>query len=317
MAKGRRRPVARAGGRPAFTGVILGLTRHLARLNAAWRSGRAVGRARPGLVRGADGPGHARIGKDRMARRRGPAHGFRMSGRRPAPADRVAGLDWPALEAALEARGHAVAGPLLSPSECRALAALYAAESGFRSRVVMARYGFGQGEYRYFSYPLPPLVAGLRAALYARLVPIARRWNAAMGRAGDLPATLDLYLERCHAAGQTRPTPLLLRYRAGDYNCLHQDLYGEHAFPLQATILLSAPGADFEGGEFVLVEQRPRMQSRADVVPLGQGEAVIFAVNDRPVQGKRGPYRVKLRHGVSRLRGGERFTLGVIFHDAR
>ncbi|MFO0988514.1 MAG: 2OG-Fe(II) oxygenase [Alphaproteobacteria bacterium] len=240
-----------------------------------------------------------------------------MSGRCPAPADRVASLDWPALEAALDARGQAVAGPLLSPSECRALAALYAAESGFRSRVVMARHGFGQGEYRYFSYPLPSLVAGLRAALYARLVPIARRWNAAMGRAGDLPATLAPYLERCHAAGQTRPTPLLLRYRAGDYNCLHQDLYGEHTFPLQATILLSAPGADFEGGEFVLVEQRPRMQSRADVVPLGQGEAVIFAVNDRPVQGKRGPYRVKLRHGVSRLRGGERFTLGVIFHDAR
>ncbi len=252
-----------------------------------------------------------------MARRRGPAHGFRMSGRRPAPADRVASLDWPALEAALEARGHAVAGPLLSPSECRALAALYARESGFRSRVVMARHGFGQGEYRYFSYPLPPLVAGLRAALYARLAPLARRWYAAMGHAADLPDTLDGYLARCHAAGQTRPTPLLLRYGPGDYNCLHQDLYGALAFPLQATILLSAPGEDFDGGEFVLVEQRPRMQSRLEVVSLRQGEAVIFAVNERPMQGKRGTYRVKLRHGVSRLRGGERFTLGLIFHDAK
>jgi hypothetical protein len=232
-------------------------------------------------------------------------------------AERVGALDWTALAATLDARGHAVAGPLLSPAECRALASLYGAESGFRSRVVMARHGFGQGEYRYFSYPLPPLVAGLRAALYPRLVDIARRWYSAMGRAADLPMSLDGYLARCHAAGQTRPTPLLLRYGPGDYNCLHQDLYGDLAFPLQATILLSAPGEDFEGGEFVLVEQRPRMQSRPEVVPLRQGEAVIFAVNERPVQGKRGTYRVKMRHGVSRLRSGARFTLGIIFHDAK
>ena len=240
-----------------------------------------------------------------------------MSKRTLSAAARIGSLDWPAIEAALEARGHAVAGPLLSPAECRALASLYDAESGFRSRVVMARHGFGQGEYRYFSYPLPPLVAELRSALYPRLAPVARRWYEAMGRAADLPDTLDGYLKRCHAAGQTRPTPLLLRYGPGDYNCLHQDLYGDLAFPLQATILLSAPGEDFEGGEFVLVEQRPRMQSRPEVVPLRQGEAVIFAVNERPVQGKRGPYRVKMRHGVSRLRSGERFTLGVIFHDAK
>lgn len=256
-----------------------------------------------------------------MAQPARPAHSGAMSKRSLSPtalaAERVGALDWAALAAALNARGHAVAGPLLSPAECRTLAALYAAESGFRSRVVMARHGFGQGEYRYFSYPLPPLVAGLRAALYARLAPLARRWYAAMGRAADLPETLDGYLARCHAAGQTRPTPLLLRYGKGDYNCLHQDLYGDLAFPLQATILLSAPGADFEGGEFVLVEQRPRMQSRPEVVPLRQGEAVIFAVNERPMQGKRGLYRVKLRHGVSRLHSGERYTLGVIFHDAK
>jgi hypothetical protein len=230
---------------------------------------------------------------------------------------RVATLDWEQTAADLDARGSAVTGPLLAPAECRALATLYAGEAGFRSRVVMARHGFGQGEYKYFAYPLPPLVAELRQALYPRLAPIARRWYAAMGRTSELPATLDAYTKRCHAAGQTRPTPLLLRYGAGDYNCLHQDLYGELAFPLQATILLSAPGTDFTGGEFVLVEQRPRMQSRPEVVPLAQGEAVIFAVNERPVEGKRGTYRVKMRHGVSRLRAGERLTLGVIFHDAR
>jgi len=230
---------------------------------------------------------------------------------------RVAALDWEQAAADLDARGSAVAGPLLSPAECRALAALYAGDAGFRSRVVMARHGFGRGEYKYFAYPLPPLVAELRRALYPRLAPIARRWHAAMGRDADLPATLEAYTKRCHAAGQTRPTPLLLRYGAGDYNCLHQDLYGDLAFPLQATILLSSPEQDFTGGEFVLVEQRPRMQSRPEVVPLRQGEAVIFAVNERPVEGKRGTYRVKLRHGVSRLRAGERLTLGVIFHDAR
>ena len=232
-------------------------------------------------------------------------------------ADRASGLDWPALAAELDARGYATTGPLLSPAECRALAALYGSASGFRSRVAMARHGFGRGEYKYFSYPLPPLVTALRRALYPRLAPAARRWHEAMGRDADLPGTLEGYLKRCHAAGQTRPTPLLLRYGEGDYNCLHQDLYGELAFPLQATILLSAPGADFAGGEFVLVEQRPRMQSRPEVVPLGQGEAVIFAVNERPMTGKRGTYRVKMRHGVSRLRSGERFTLGIIFHDAK
>jgi hypothetical protein len=232
-------------------------------------------------------------------------------------AARVAAADWARIAADLDTRGVATTGTLLSPAECRALAALYAGETGFRSRVVMARHGFGQGEYKYFSYPLPPLVAGLRAALYPRLAPVARRWYAAMGREADLPDTLASYLASCHAAGQTRPTPLLLRYGEGDYNCLHQDLYGEHAFPLQATILLSAPGAEFEGGEFVLVEQRPRMQSRPDVVPLAQGEAVIFAVNERPVEGKRGVYRVKMRHGVSRLRRGARMTLGIIFHDAK
>jgi hypothetical protein len=244
-----------------------------------------------------------------------------MSARRALPAEsvaaRVAAADWPRITADLEARGAATTGPLLSAAECRALAALYAGESGFRSRVVMARHGFGQGEYKYFAYPLPLRVAELRQALYPRLAPTARRWYAAMGRKADLPDALDDYLKRCHAAGQTRPTPLLLRYGEGDYNCLHQDLYGELAFPLQATILLSAPGDDFEGGEFVLVEQRPRMQSRPEVVPLRQGEAVIFAVNERPVEGKRGVYRVKMRHGVSRLRSGERLTLGVIFHDAR
>jgi hypothetical protein len=232
-------------------------------------------------------------------------------------AARVAAADWDRIAGDLEAHGAATTGPLLDPAECRALAAVYAGEAGFRSRVVMARHGFGQGEYKYFSYPLPPIVAELRKALYPRLAPIARRWSTAMGRAGEVPATLDAYLKRCHAAGQTRPTPLLLRYGAGDYNCLHQDLYGELAFPLQATILLSAPGDEFIGGEFVLVEQRPRMQSRPEVVPLRQGEAVIFAVNERPVEGKRGTYRVKMRHGVSRVRQGERMTLGIIFHDAR
>jgi len=235
----------------------------------------------------------------------------------PSVAARVAAANWEHIVGELDARGSATTGPLLDPAECRALAALYAGETGFRSRVVMARHGFGRGEYKYFSYPLPPLVAELRKALYPRLAPVARRWYAAMARESEIPPTLDAYLKRCHDAGQARPTPLLLRYGAGDYNCLHQDLYGELAFPLQATILLSAPGQDFAGGEFVLVEQRPRMQSRPEVIPLAQGETVIFAVNERPVTGKRGVYRVKMRHGVSRIRSGERLTLGVIFHDAR
>ena len=229
---------------------------------------------------------------------------------------RIAALDWARIAAELDAFGAAATGPLLTPADCAALAALYPAEAGFRSRVVMARHGFGRGEYKYFADPLPPLVAGLRAGLYPRLAPVANAWNAAMGLPRRFPPGLDAFTAECHAAGQARPTPLLLRYGPGDYNCLHQDLYGEMVFPLQVAILLSEPGRDFQGGEFVLTEQRPRMQSRAEVVPLRQGEAVVFAVHNRPVQGTRGTYRVNLRHGVSRIRSGERFTLGVIFHDA-
>lgn len=225
-------------------------------------------------------------------------------------------IDWPALHAALDAQGHAQLPGLLSPQTCRELAAFYSRREHFRSRVVMARHGFGQGEYQYFSYPLPVQVETLRAGIYPRLVPLANRWNQAMGIDVRYPSTHADYLARCHAAGQVRPTPLLLRYQSGDYNCLHQDLYGEHVFPLQVAVLLSAPGVDFTGGEFVLTEQRPRMQSRVEVVPLAQGDAVIFAVHHRPVQGTRGCYRVNLRHGVSRLRSGSRHTLGVIFHDA-
>ncbi len=231
-------------------------------------------------------------------------------------AGRLEALDWPALEAALDARGYAMTGSLLAPAECAALVAGYERDALFRSRVVMARHGFGSGEYKYYAYPLPPTVASLRAALYARLAPIANRWERALGGGGDYPPAHEAYLARCRAAGQSRPTPLLLSYVEGDYNCLHQDLNGALSFPLQATFLLSAPGADFDGGEFLLTEQRPRMQSRAEVVPLGQGEGVIFAVNQRPVQGVRGIYRVAMRHGVSRLRAGRRMTLGVIFHDA-
>lgn len=216
----------------------------------------------------------------------------------------------------LDTYGCAVLPGLLTPSECRDLAALYGQDDGFRSRVVMARHGFGQGEYRYFAYPLPGAVQQLREALYPRLVGIANRWNETLGIAVRYPLQHKDFLARCHAAGQVRPTPLLLQYGPGDYNCLHQDLYGEHVFPLQVAVLLSAPGADFTGGEFVLTEQRPRMQSRAEVVPLGQGDAVVFAVHHRPVQGTRGAYRVTLRHGVSRLRSGTRHTLGIIFHDA-
>jgi hypothetical protein len=233
-----------------------------------------------------------------------------------AVAERIAGLDWGRIESSLDAEGHAVMDAMLSPGECEALVAGYGADAQFRSRVVMARHGFGRGEYKYFAYPLPGLVASLRNALYPRLAGIANRWNESMGLAVRFPDEHEDFLDRCHRAGQTRPTPLLLQYGEGDYNCLHQDLYGEHAFPLQVAFLLSNPASDFDGGEFVLTEQRPRMQTRAMVVPLDQGSGVVFAVNNRPVQGARGSYRVKLRHGVSRVRSGTRHTLGVIFHDA-
>ncbi|HEY0205461.1 MAG TPA: 2OG-Fe(II) oxygenase [Acetobacteraceae bacterium] len=225
------------------------------------------------------------------------------------------GVDWDAAAAELDAAGCAGLGPLLTPGECGALARAYDGDT-FRSTVVMARHGFGRGEYKYFAYPLPPVVAALRAGLYARLVPVANRWHEAMGLTVRFPAEHSAFLARCHAAGQTRSTPLLLRYGLGDYNCLHQDLYGEHLFPLQVAVLLSEPGRDFTGGEFVLMEQRPRMQSRAEVVTLRQGEAVAFAVHQRPVAGARGTYRVTIRHGVSRVQTGCRHTLGVIFHDA-
>jgi uncharacterized protein len=229
----------------------------------------------------------------------------------------LAGLDWSRIAASLDAHGCAVVNQALSAEECAALAATYDAEERFRSRIVMARHGFGRGEYKYFAYPLPEIVARLRGELYPRLADIANRWNERMGIAVRYPAEHAAFLDRCHRAGQTKPTPLLLRYGEGDYNCLHQDLYGEHVFPLQAAFLLSEPERDFSGGEFVLTEQRPRMQSRAEVVPLARGDGVIFAVHHRPIQGTRGFYRVTLRHGVSRLRAGRRVTLGVIFHDAR
>jgi hypothetical protein len=231
-------------------------------------------------------------------------------------ASRVAALPWTEIDARLDDAGFAVSGPLLSPTECAALAKRYAAEDGFRSRVVMARHGYGQGEYRYFSYPLPDAITELRSAFYPHLATAANRWRTALGDAGQFPSTLDAFLADCHKAGQTRPTPLLLKYEPGDYNRLHQDLYGDRVFPLQLTILLSNPAGDFTGGEFVLVEQKPRAQSRAQVVPLRQGEAVIFAVHHRPARGTRGVYRAALRHGVSTLHSGQRFTLGVIFHDA-
>ncbi|MBD9665939.1 2OG-Fe(II) oxygenase [Variovorax sp. VRV01] len=233
------------------------------------------------------------------------------------PANIVRALDWPRIETELATRGCATTGVLFSPKECAALAALYDEPGRFRSRVVMQRHGFGQGEYQYFDHPLPASIAAWRSALYERLAPLANAWAAAMGQPADYPPDHAAYLARCHAAGQRRPTPLLLRYVEGDYNCLHQDLYGELQFPMQLTVLLSRPGEDFTGGEFVLTEQRPRMQSRAEVVPLAQGEAVIFAVNQRPVAGTRGTYRVTMRHGVSRVRSGRRHTLGIIFHDAR
>jgi uncharacterized protein len=219
------------------------------------------------------------------------------------------------LERDLDATGNAVLEQLLTAEECRSLAALYPVDGVFRSRIVMARHGFGRGEYQYFGYPLPPLVAQLRTTLYSRLVPTANRWHEAMGMPVRFPERHAEFIARCHQAGQRRPTPLLLQYQAGDFNCLHQDVYGEHVFPLQVAILLSEPGTDFTGGEFVMTEQRPRMQSRAEVVPLRQGDGVVFAVRHRPVRGSRGAYRVNLRHGVSRLRSGRRHTLGIIFHD--
>ncbi|RXH20013.1 2OG-Fe(II) oxygenase [Bradyrhizobium guangzhouense] len=229
----------------------------------------------------------------------------------------VDALDWPQINAELDSHGSAVLKGLLTPDQCRAISALYPDDAHFRSRIVMGRHGFGRGEYKYFSYPLPDLIAELRPALYGHLQAAANSWNVAMGMDIRYPASHAAFLKRCHEAGQVRPTPLLLQYEAGDFNCLHQDLYGEHVFPLQVAILLSEPGRDFTGGEFVLTEQRPRMQSRAEVVPLTQGDAVAFAVHHRPVQGTRGTYRVNLRHGVSRIRSGRRHTVGVIFHDAK
>jgi hypothetical protein len=231
--------------------------------------------------------------------------------------ERIASLDWSTLATELDAHGCAVSGAILSGDECAALAHAYEAADLFRSRIVMARHGFGRGEYKYFAYPLPDMVAELRTALYPPLAMIANRWNDQMGLATRYPDAHAAFLQRCHAAGQAKPTPLLLQYGAGDYNCLHQDLYGEHVFPLQVAFLLSVPGDDFTGGEFVLTEQRPRMQSRAEVVPLRQGEGVIFPVHHRPVRGTRATYRVTMRHGVSRLRAGRRHTLGIIFHDAK
>jgi hypothetical protein len=232
-------------------------------------------------------------------------------------ASRVEALDWTAMAAALDQQGCATTAPLLTADECSALARRYADDTLFRSRVVMGRHGFGKGEYKYFAYPLPEMIEELRTALYPHLAGIANRWNEATGVTVRYPPDHAAYLRRCHRAGQARPTPLLLQYGPGDYNCLHQDLYGELVFPLQATVLLSRPAEDFSGGEFVLTEQRPRMQSRAEVVPLKQGEAVIFPVHHRPVQGSRGIYRVNMRHGVSRIRNGQRHTLGIIFHDAK
>ena len=230
--------------------------------------------------------------------------------------DWAGAIDWGRVSQDLDAYGSAVVERLLSPEECRGLIALYPVEDLFRSRVVMARHGFGRGEYKYFQYPLPDTIAGLRTAVYPRLAPIANRWNGAMGMDVPYPEEHADFIARCHEAGQRKPTPLLLRYEAGDYNCLHQDVYGEHVFPLQLAILLSEPGRDFTGGEFVMTEQRPRMQSRAEVVPLRQGDGVVFAVHHRPVRGSRGVYRVNLRHGVSRVRSGHRHTVGIIFHDA-
>jgi hypothetical protein len=226
------------------------------------------------------------------------------------------GLDWPALSDEMDAHGCATIGSLLTPAQCSAVADLYPADEHFRRQIVMARHGYGRGEYKYFAYPLPALVAALRASLYPPLAEVANRWHEAMGIEVRFPPDHDAFVRRCHNAGQTRPTPLVLRYAPGDFNCLHQDVYGEHVFPLQVAVLLDEPGTDFTGGEFVLTEQRPRMQSRVEVVPLRRGDAVIFPVRHRPVRGTRGFYRVNVRHGVSRVRSGSRHTLGIIFHDA-
>lgn len=231
-------------------------------------------------------------------------------------AQRVAMFDWQRVVQELDAEGYARIEGLLSPTECREIVELYSNDSLFRSRIVMGQHGFGRGEYQYFAYPLPDLVTRLRTAIYPYLVPIANRWNAALGVSSRYPEHHTDFLKQCHRAGQTRPTPLLLQYKSGDYNCLHQDLYGEHVFPLQLAILLSHPQKDFTGGEFIMTEQRPRMQTRPMVVPLHQGDGVIFGVHHRPVHGRRGVYRVNLRHGVSRVRSGHRHTLGIIFHDA-
>jgi uncharacterized protein len=233
-----------------------------------------------------------------------------------APADRVAAIDWDEIATSLDERGYATTSALLGAEVCHELADLYSSDDAFRSRVVMQRHNFGRGEYKYLRYPLPEPVERLRQAIYPHLAPIANSWRQRLREAGHFPPSLDAYLALCHKAGQQRPTPLILKYETGDYNCLHQDLYGDLVFPLQLTVLLSAPEDDFTGGEFLLVEQRPRAQSRGEVVPLAQGEAVIFPVHHRPVQGTRGPYRVTMRHGVSRLRSGHRYTLGIIFHDA-
>ena len=230
---------------------------------------------------------------------------------------RLRALDWTAAALELDERGHAVFPRLLAAEECSELIALYAEAARFRSTVLMERHGYGRGEYKYLSYPLPPLVSGLRTGLYRELAPLANRWNSSLAIETRYPAEHDEFVARCHAAGQTRPTPLLLRYTEGDFNCLHRDLYGEHVFPLQVAILLSRPGQDFQGGEFVLTEQRPRRQSRVEVVPLARGDAVVFPVQQRPVAGQRGMSRAQLRHGVSRVRAGQRYTLGVIFHDAQ
>jgi hypothetical protein len=235
---------------------------------------------------------------------------------KPPAADRVAGVDWRQTAASLDERGYATTAALLTSEQCRELAALYDREDTFRSRVVMQRHAFGRGEYKYFRYPLPAVVEMMRQAIYPRLAPIANRWRERLHEEGRFPPSLGGYLAQCHAAGQARPTPLMLKYEAGDYNCLHQDLYGDLVFPLQLTVLLSAPENDFTGGEFLLLEQRPRAQSKGEVVPLRQGEAVIFPVHHRPVEGVRGPYRATMRHGVSRIRSGHRYTLGIIFHDA-
>jgi hypothetical protein len=254
--------------------------------------------------------------KDSVKRRHGEAPAT-TDGGPPAIERRVAAADWDALEASLDAGGFAVMTGLLDAGECDALTALFPDDGRFRRHIHMAQHGYGRGEYKYFAYALPDAIAALRAALYPPLAAVANRWNEALSDPVRFPPRHADFLKRCHGDGQTRPTPLLLKYGPGDYNCLHQDLYGDHVFPLQAAILLSAPGEDFTGGEFILTEQRPRMQSRATVVPLSRGDAVIFAVRQRPVRGARGSSRVNLRHGVSTLRSGERYTLGIIFHDAK